>query len=471
MINEYVFMWSQKPLLPSNHATSVALKRGADPLDVFATAHILQYYDGKFINTYIMKKDLEKWKRDNSVKFLNTSFYKKYCEKYEKDNNAWWSWIREIEKKDFSNTTKDELLACHKIFSKFMVDAISYFGSTRPEFTYAVEQRLEEILKKYFGDNWGDAFTALATSSELDDVQKEQKDWKILTKARPTDENLLKHASKYPWLVLGSYSKEDALNHLRELIKTHAQKENIEKEEINQRKEEILNKVKEERQEAEYLSNFLQEQSVRRMDIKAYWAGCYYLSRNLLKAIAKAIGVELTDFIEFILPPEVDEILKGRKTINDLPLEKRKKAYVTYFNTGEEIVITQGEEAERIFKENIKQPEERTEIRGQVASRGKCIGKVRIVMPGDTEMLMRDIKNFQQGEIMVTSMTQPNMVPMVQKAAGIVADEGGITSHAAIIAREFKIPCIVGCLDSTRILKNGDLIEVDADKGTVKKIK
>ena len=58
-----------------------------------------------------------------------------------------------------------------------------------------------------------------------------------------------------------------------------------------------------------------------------------------------------------------------------------------------------------------------------------------------------------------------------RKAAAIVTDEGGITSHAAIVSRELGIPCIVGTQYATKILKDGDLVEVDANKGTVKKIK
>ncbi len=85
----------------------------------------------------------------------------------------------------------------------------------------------------------------------------------------------------------------------------------------------------------------------------------------------------------------------------------------------------------------------------------------------DFVKLREDIKNFKEKEILVTSMTQPSMVVMVKKAAAIVTNEGGITSHAAVLAREFNIPCIVGTRNATIILKTGDLIEVDATKGTI----
>jgi pyruvate,water dikinase len=68
-------------------------------------------------------------------------------------------------------------------------------------------------------------------------------------------------------------------------------------------------------------------------------------------------------------------------------------------------------------------------------------------------------------------MTRPEYVPLMKKAAGIITDEGGITCHAAIVSRELKIPCVIGTKIATKVLKDGDMVEVDADKGIVKILK
>ena len=68
-------------------------------------------------------------------------------------------------------------------------------------------------------------------------------------------------------------------------------------------------------------------------------------------------------------------------------------------------------------------------------------------------------------------MTFPNFIPAMEKAAAFVTDEGGILCHAAIVARELKKPCVVGTNISTQILKDGDMIEVDADNGVVRILK
>jgi len=62
------------------------------------------------------------------------------------------------------------------------------------------------------------------------------------------------------------------------------------------------------------------------------------------------------------------------------------------------------------------------------------------------------------------------MIPILEKSSAIVTDEGGITSHAAISAREFGIPCIVGTHGATKFFQDGDTVEVDADQGVIKKL-
>ena len=71
------------------------------------------------------------------------------------------------------------------------------------------------------------------------------------------------------------------------------------------------------------------------------------------------------------------------------------------------------------------------------------------------------------GEILVTTMTTPSLMLAVEKAAGIVTDEGGMLCHAAIISREFNLPCVIGTNDATQRIHTGDIIVVSADEGKV----
>ncbi len=93
--------------------------------------------------------------------------------------------------------------------------------------------------------------------------------------------------------------------------------------------------------------------------------------------------------------------------------------------------------------------------------RGIARGKARVILK------KKDIALLEDGEVLVTAMTTPDYLPAMKKAAAFVTDEGGITCHAAIVARELRKPCIIGTKVATQVLKNGDLVEVDATNGVV----
>ncbi|MFA6215168.1 MAG: PEP-utilizing enzyme [Patescibacteria group bacterium] len=107
-----------------------------------------------------------------------------------------------------------------------------------------------------------------------------------------------------------------------------------------------------------------------------------------------------------------------------------------------------------------------TEIKGQVACAPveKISGKAQVILDVNRQ-------NFKAGNILVTTMTRPEFLPLLRRVKAIVTDEGGLTCHAAIVSRELGVPCIIGTKTATRILKNNDLIEMDMNNGTVKKIK
>ncbi|MDR2545632.1 MAG: phosphoenolpyruvate synthase [Methanobrevibacter sp.] len=100
-------------------------------------------------------------------------------------------------------------------------------------------------------------------------------------------------------------------------------------------------------------------------------------------------------------------------------------------------------------------------IKGLAASPGLGSGEVKIITK------IQELDKVKEGDILVTTMTTPDMVPAMKRADGIVTDEGGITSHAAIISRELGISCVVGTGEATSILRENDVVTVDGKKGFV----
>ncbi|AXV40554.1 phosphoenolpyruvate synthase [Methanobacterium sp. BAmetb5] len=99
--------------------------------------------------------------------------------------------------------------------------------------------------------------------------------------------------------------------------------------------------------------------------------------------------------------------------------------------------------------------------KGLGASPGMAAGSVKIIKTTD------ELDKVQEGDILVTVMTTPDMVPAMKRANGIITDEGGVTCHAAIVSRELGIPCVVGTGDATSILPENSQVTLDGNKGIV----
>ena len=469
--DEWVFMWSTTPLMPTYWATCRAL---IDRADVYGDGEVFSYFDGDVITTYMQKSQIDKFKREGE-KYLNESFFQNYQEKYNQETNKWWLWIRQKESQDFSDKSCSDLLEDFVRFNQYARDSIAYFASTRTEFTFAAEQRLEEIIKKYFGDKWPVVFGDLVTSISLDDIQNEYLDWLQLISYEFVDQDLLDHVSKYPWLVFGQFDEAKVVEFLRNRLanekcnfEDESQKLQKSKKILKKKHQEIFDKLGSESREAKYLAEFLQHQSLERMKIKSYWVGAYYLLRNMWLTIAEKMNLPLWDVLGFLTPDEVEMFL-AEKNMESMSVivEERKKSHALVVSDGK-LKILNSQQADLLFEERIKKVENKDGlIHGQTAMLGVANGKVRKVIAGDLDMLQKSIEDFEEGEILVTTMTQPNMMVLAQKAAAIVTDEGGITSHAAIIARELKIPCVVGCLHSMQLLNDGDEVIVNANKARI----
>ena len=119
-------------------------------------------------------------------------------------------------------------------------------------------------------------------------------------------------------------------------------------------------------------------------------------------------------------------------------------------------------------KENsyyIEKEELGIKLQGRTAYGGRVEGNVNVVIKTS------EFFKFQEGDILVTHMTTPKFTPIIKKAKGIITDEGGITCHAAIVARELKIPCVVGVKSATKKLKDGVKVVLNGDTGEVEIIK
>lgn len=199
--------------------------------------------------------------------------------------------------------------------------------------------------------------------------------------------------------------------------------------------------------------------------LKAYRKdGVYYASFCLepwYREVGKRFGYSVRALRQ-VLPWEITLVFK-RKLSQDELLERYH--YGVFVVRPRVSTVVTGKEAKAIVQSisATEQPVRTSELRGTPACAGKVQGVVKIVN------IVEDMKKMKIGDVLVSNATNPNLVPAMKKAAAIVTNSGGLTCHAAIVSRELKIPCVVGTKIATKVLKDGDQVEVDATKGLVRK--
>lgn len=195
-----------------------------------------------------------------------------------------------------------------------------------------------------------------------------------------------------------------------------------------------------------------------------------YRMEVILREIAKRLRLTLMQ-VKFMLPQEIKLALLQknfsthfvRSKFNEI--RKRAKFCVYYAEKNNDLVFIDKKARNLAKLVQEAKTEKVKEIYGQCGCVGRAKGQVKIINES------RDMQKMKKGDVLVSIMTQPDLVPAMKKASAIVTEQGGVTSHAAIVSREMRIPCVIGTKIATKVLRDGDVVEVDATKGVVKKIK
>jgi phosphohistidine swiveling domain-containing protein len=189
------------------------------------------------------------------------------------------------------------------------------------------------------------------------------------------------------------------------------------------------------------------------------------LSQEILYEIDHKIEKLITNFYSHVMTKE--EIIKvlNNEEIDQIKIYQRSNNYILF---NDEIITSQTFK-QFCIKQSLENPEELqtgivSELKGNIACRGKITGKAKIIHAA------RHLTKVKDGDILIATMTNANYSTAFAKAGAIITDEGGITSHAAILARELNKPCITGTKIATQIFSDGDLLLVDANSGIISRI-
>jgi phosphoenolpyruvate synthase/pyruvate phosphate dikinase len=176
--------------------------------------------------------------------------------------------------------------------------------------------------------------------------------------------------------------------------------------------------------------------------------GCFAI-QNLLRSLAEKMNISYEELVNMTpnevrkrqIPENLSSRLQGFACVKqEIYVDKELKELWNLFN----------------------QPIKATSVTGMPANKGKITGRVKVLHDSS------EVSKLEPGDIIVCDMTTPDYIAGIKKAGAIVTNIGGLTCHAAVVSREFGMPAVVGTGNATLVFKDGDYVEVDADKGVVK---
>lgn len=430
----------------------------------------------------ITKNFLSQAKKGNKIGY-------KLIQKWQEDEFFFDRFVAKFPNK-LSNFSNQELAGLYKELSSFYIKALSSaslidgFALGSDEIVQKEVNRL--LAKRHISSGAGNIFSLLTApvhqsfinQAELSllNIALKIGSLKSLTskiKEASVQKMLIKHQQQYFWIKNNYHdyyilSVDDFIEEIKLVLASRVDVKNEIKRLknntiINRRqKEKLLKKLK----PSKYLKNLLEisEQFTYWQDERKKRTMLFtHVASLLIKEIGCRYGYSLK-MMRYLAYAEVNELLDGKK-IPISELEARAKKMIIY-QKGSHYEIISGAKANLVINKIFKITDHSNiqDFRGLTASTGKARGRVKIITS------VRDVNKVENGDILVAVMTRPDYIVGIKKAAAIVTDEGGITCHAAIISRELGIPCVIGTKIGTKILHDGDLVEVNASHGWIRKV-
>jgi len=439
----------------------------------------LQYFNGKSTDYFVDDEEYKKFNQRLEDLIEDKKFLKQGYNDAKKFLESIVKWTEKGFKGNISELSEKKLAKLYKKFAedlepKFYVRMGMVYRISRP-LEIAVEKKILEKMKNE--EKTAELFRKFILPLKWNNVVDERLEaLKIAVqkqKVSPEKFNGLvkKHAEKFAYLPMYGFDhvpfahehffKEisEILNPEKELEETLSM--------LEERKKNFNNAVMELNPGAnlKLLLKFFSDMIYLRDYRDMLREKSIFMVRKLYLELAKRANLSVEQVNLLTNQEIIDFLEKGKKIPKEEVLEREKSWLI--IQNGRDVKMFSGEKAKTTAEKELGTggEKESSELKGMVGSKGKAQGYARIVY---TNKILPEVKD---GEVMVTSMTRQDFVPYLRKCAALVTDEGGITSHAAIICREFGIPCVVGTEHATTAFKTGDFLEVDAEKGIVKKIK
>ncbi len=333
----------------------------------------------------------------------------------------------------------------------------SYYRSTGAEETALFEEELG-----YFLDL--DEIEALDAAYPDEEVQEERRSFELCRKGTDSESEsaLIEHAKSFPWLGINAQSQAQ----LVALLRTRLDSEPptcVESAQAGGGDTTLP-------QRGDDGSIALAYSILKRVrsGLKLCWAGIDFMMLDFFEHLAHEFGQEIGTLLSYYRVDEILDLITDGTTLDSQEIDARREIQALV-GRGEVLTYASGQAAKELLAE-LSIAADPAELVGTVACRqenGTVSGTVILLVCNDTDSADAARRIVSHQHIVVTSMMQFNTIDVLTRAGGVITDEGGVLSHAAIIAREYKIPTIVGTKRATSELTDGQQVTMDLITGAV----
>lgn len=446
---------------------------------------IIVFVEKGYSQIYWSEPDIERLKHE-SRRLLDSYAAKRLLKECKAAVSSYWKIVNKTLLALEKASHRYEIAKLYDEYLPAFRKTLVYFPTISDKMTYAAEEELKLRLNSIFQgnvneENVGDGnvkeiYQLLTTPSKPDLLFNEMVGWKRLSE-NPNESKIIEHTTQFSIMLPNIFSEPEALAWARRRLEekgTPDLQETISnsikhRRNIQKAQEKLFLRLDKETRD---LSFFIREAAIVRLLLKGCWNGESYHMLPLYKKIAEIAGCDVKDLYMFYNWRDINVLLHNNINLSKSTLEKRKKQYILHYHDWQ-ISLYSGNTALIKYNELLASslPDKSiSSFSGAAASKGIVTGRARIVKVDNPNEFQRIAETIGENDILVTGMTNPAMVVLMEKVKGIITDEGGIASHAAIISREFGIPCIVGTKIATSILKEGEMIELDANEGIVRRL-
>lgn len=439
----------------------------------------LVFRDSAKTDYYVDVEQHEHYVRDLHVLLKRSSFLKNFHRDAQHTLERIFEEVRELIVHDLAALSNRELLALYRDqiiprMTQFYIRMWTVFNIGDSVLSAVMDAELKKSIPDTKRRN--DILLSLSSPVEPNDVLRERLELLMLARdhsrisQKQFQKRLRVHAERYRHIPMFDFDHEpyDETHFLKELRTIR----NPERE-LNKLRGQFRKKRKECNVVASsilpnarftLLIDFLKQNVFLRDHRDMIRQKMNYELRRLYSEIARRLGADLQG-VATLTNKEICAYLKNGKRFPQSELKKRERTYLL-IQKGSRVSIYSGNDAIRRARKELGAHRDRRvqTLSGTVGSSGVASGRVSVVFTN------RDLAKVRKGDVIVAPMTRQDFVPALRKAAALITDEGSVTCHAAIIARELGIPCIVATKTATQLFKDGDRVEVDAEKGIVKKL-